>query len=266
MSITRHSIEAGMFVRERAAAAEARATLVWIHGLGESGLCFEQIVTDAELAATRHLVADLPGYGRSAWPEIPATLTETADRLAGWLVRRGEPPSVLVGHSMGGVIALLLAERHPQLVLALIDIDGNKSIDDCSFSEPAARASAESFRARGFESLKEQVYRDGARDEALRGYYVSLRLADPVSYHAHARELVALSLDERLADRLAALRLPALFVAGVPRGVSERSRELLARAGVRCALVTESGHWPFIDRPRQFTAAIESWLSEVLED
>ena len=46
-------------------------TVLWIHGLGESGLCFERLLARPDLADWQHVVADLPGYGRTAWPTAP---------------------------------------------------------------------------------------------------------------------------------------------------------------------------------------------------
>lgn len=56
--------------------AGGRGTVFWIHGLGESGLCFERVLARPELHGFRHLVPDLPGYGRRPWPFVdqPAEL------------------------------------------------------------------------------------------------------------------------------------------------------------------------------------------------
>jgi pimeloyl-ACP methyl ester carboxylesterase len=78
--------------------------LVWVHGLGESGRCFDQIAAHPHLWPYRHVLVDLPGYGRSPWPASSHTIEQTADELAAWLGARDEN-AVLIGHSLGGVIA-----------------------------------------------------------------------------------------------------------------------------------------------------------------
>ena len=133
-----HGFEHGMFVRTVTAGRDERRTVVWLHGLGESGLCFERLVRDDALRGLRHVVPDLPGYGRSPWPARAPDLTEVADHVAGWLAARGGPAPVVVGHSMGGVVGVLLAERHPHAVRALVDVEGNVSPGDCVFSGRAA--------------------------------------------------------------------------------------------------------------------------------
>jgi pimeloyl-ACP methyl ester carboxylesterase len=251
-----HTIEHGMFVRTVGDGA-AGGTLLFVHGLGESGLCFEALLPRPELSPYRLLVPDLPGYGRSAWPDgAPLSLVGLADHLADWLGHRGERPVTVVGHSMGGVVAQMLAERHPATVAAVVDVDGNKSEGDCVFSSRAAAYDRAAFLDRGFDVLRETVYRRGKSDQAQRGYYVSLRLADPRSYHQHSLELLTLSRGEELAPRLAALPQPKHYIAAVPDGATERSRTLLSAAGVPWSAIAPSGHWPFIDQPDAFVALL----------
>ena len=73
MSAMIHLAEEGMFLRDTAP-PEPGLTLLFIHGLGESGLCFEELARRPELKALRLLIPDLPGYGRSPWPAKPLAL------------------------------------------------------------------------------------------------------------------------------------------------------------------------------------------------
>ena len=253
------TVEHGMFVRTVPGDPKL-PSLVFVHGLGESGLCFEQVVCHPRLGPwTRHVV-DLPGYGRSAWGE-PISLEGLADHLAAW-VREVHPDErvIPIGHSMGGVVALLLAERHPDLLDGVMDVDGNKSLGDCTFSSQAACQSLDRFEHGGFDELRSKVYAAGGRDMAQRGYYASLRLCDPRVFHRHSVELVELSGREDLAIRLASLSLPKLYVAGQPGGACARSMELLREAKVPCVAIAPSGHWPFLDQPDAFVAALAAFV------
>jgi len=254
----RQRVEHGMFVRE-IAPPSPRATLLWIHGLGESGLAFEEVLRSPELGALRHLVPDLPGYGRSLYRDEPPSLEGIADDLARWTAELA-PRVVLVGHSMGGVIGLALGERHPDRVERFVNVEGNLSPDDCTYSGWAERHSPEAFLARGFADLLDHVYRLGVEDPAHRGYFASLRHCDPRAFHRNGRELVAISRTEAIAARLARLPFPVTHVAGVPGGNGEHARNLLDRAGVPCVRIEPAGHWPFLDRPRDFAAALQRIL------
>ncbi len=87
--------------------------ILLLHGFGGSAWNFAELAP--LLDGHRLVVPDLPGQGGSA--PLPApSLAGFADAVAGLL----DGPAVVVGHSMGGVVALRLAERHPGLVSGLV--------------------------------------------------------------------------------------------------------------------------------------------------
>ena len=246
------SLEHDMVVRRTGEGRE----LVWIHGLGEQSASFDAIV--ARLPGFEHVLVDLPGYGRAPWPAQTESLEAVADRLAAWI---GDRVPVLAGHSMGGVLAQWVAERTP--VAGVIDIDGNLSRGDCVFSGQATEYSLDDFVATGFDVMRDELYKRGIANPPLRGYYAAMRASSPQVFHRHATELVAVSTTETLAGRLAALRVPVLFIAGVPDGSCERSRALLDAHGVHWIGVQPSGHWPFLDQPAEFAAAVTQFCQRL---
>ncbi len=66
----------------------------------------------------RVIVPDRPGYGATGGPAVG--LAANADALAGLLERSGIPTATVVGHSLGGGVALALAQRHPGRVSGLV--------------------------------------------------------------------------------------------------------------------------------------------------
>ncbi len=253
-----HALEHGMAVRTRGSGSR---TLVWIHGLGESGRCFDAITAHPALSPYRHVVPDLPGYGRSPWPARARSLVETAAELGAWLMARDEG-AVLIGHSLGGVLATLCVEQHPAAARAVLDVEGNVCVDDCTFSRRlAAFPAAEASRAA--EQVWAWVAGQAGTDPALRGYAASLAFADPDVLWRHAHELVALSSTDALAARRAAVAPPLRYVAGTPGGASPRSHVLLAQAGVEVAAVGPAGHWPFVDQPLAFAEAVAGFVESL---
>lgn len=232
--------------------------LVWIHGLGERSQCFDAITLHPALAGFTHVLPDLPGYGHSQPPVLPAegdSLVQLADHLVSWLTtwpRRAAP--VLLGHSLGGVLATLVAER--MAVPGVVNIDGNLTRGDCTFSAEAASYPLAEFVAHGFAQMRAAVRARGETERALAGYARGLAVAQPEVFHRHSIDLVAASSADTLAPRLAALGVPVLFVAGVPGGICARSRSELERCGVRSVGVEPAGHWPFVDQPDAFAAAV----------
>jgi pimeloyl-ACP methyl ester carboxylesterase len=87
--------------------------LLLLHGYGGAAWNFAELVPLLE--GRRLVVPDLPGHGGSE-PLPAATISGLADAVAGLL----DGPTPVLGHSLGGVVALRLAERHPELVSALV--------------------------------------------------------------------------------------------------------------------------------------------------
>lgn len=256
-----HHLEHGMLVRELG--EPGKQTLLWLHGLGSWGECFGSVMGRVGLAARHQLAPDLPGYGRSAWTAEPLTLTELTDHVATWLRGRPVGPVTVIGHSLGGVVAQILAERAPDVVRAVVDVEGNISSQDCSVSRVVTRQGRERFCAGGIDALAAEVFRQAKSSATLRDYYVSLRLCDPRAFHAHSMELVALSDSELLAEQLAELSVPTCYIAGDAAGAAgPRSIELLARACVPCRVIAGAGHVPFLDQPERFVQALVDWLAD----
>jgi pimeloyl-ACP methyl ester carboxylesterase len=247
------SLEHGMMVRR----ADGRGPrVVWIHGLGESSVSFEPVI--AKLPGYRHVLVDLPGYGRSPWPDAARSLDEIAAQLVRWL--DDDQPATIIGHSMGGVLCTMIAER--TAVRGVVNIDGNLTRGDCTFSALASAYTLEDFVARGFNELRATCYADGATRPALRTYHAAMCFASPHMFHRHALELVELSSGGTLAPRLAALHAPTLFVAGVPDGVCIESRAQLDQHGVRWLGLEPAGHWVYLDQLDRFAAAVDAFLTE----
>jgi 3-oxoadipate enol-lactonase len=246
------SLEHGMTVRR---GQERGPRVVWIHGLGESSVSFEPVI--ARLPGYQHVLVDLPGYGRSPWVDAKS-LPEIADQLARWL--DDDPPATIIGHSMGGVLCTFVAEN--TAVRGVVNIDGNLTRGDCTFSALASAYSLDDFVACGFSEMRAQVYADGAKRPELRTYHAAMCFASPHMFHRHALELVELSTAGTLGPRLAALQAPKLFVAGVPDGICAESRALLDQLGVRWLGIEPAGHWVYLDQLDRFATAVGAFLTE----
>ena len=245
------SLEHGMSVRRTGQGPR----VVWIHGLGESSVSFEPVV--AQLPGYQHVLVDLPGYGRSPWPDGAIGLPDLADHVARWI--DDEPPATIIGHSMGGVLCTLVAER--TAVRAVIDVDGNLTRGDCTYSAIAAAYSHDDFVAKGFAEMRAKIYADGQTKPELRSYHAALSFASPHVFHRHAVELVNMSTEGKLGPRLAALHVPKLFIAGVPDGVCPESRALLDHLDVRWVGIEPAGHWVYLDQVERFAAEVERFVS-----
>ncbi len=112
----------------RSAGGQSLPLALFVHGFPlDSRMWTEQLV---QLADVRRSVAvDLRGFGESSTTSDPVTIEDHAHDLAA-LIRHLEVDAVdLVGLSMGGYVALALAELHPSLVRSLALVDTKATAD-----------------------------------------------------------------------------------------------------------------------------------------
>lgn len=100
-------------------APAARPALVFLHGIGGRASGWAPIQEACAQAGHTSLAWDMPGYGES--PTIsPYDFDGLADALAALLDAQGLHKAVLVGHSLGGMVALQMWARHPERVAGLV--------------------------------------------------------------------------------------------------------------------------------------------------
>src|SRR6187549_3376581 len=95
--------------------------MVLLHGLGDDERDW-QVVLPALAAGRRVYAVDLRGHGRSSHPGR-YSFELMRDDVSAFLGALGIEAGVLVGHSMGGTVAVLLAEQAPELITRLILVD-----------------------------------------------------------------------------------------------------------------------------------------------
>jgi pimeloyl-ACP methyl ester carboxylesterase len=94
------------------------ARFVLVHGAFAGGWCWERLVPELEAAGHSVETFDLPGHGDDATPPGDVTLDAYVERV-GRQLESSQEPTVLVGHSMGGVVITQAAARFPDRIALL---------------------------------------------------------------------------------------------------------------------------------------------------
>jgi pimeloyl-ACP methyl ester carboxylesterase len=114
-------------------------TLVLVHGLGQNGFT-DWISVMPQLAQRYHVVTfDFPGFGYSASPNGKYSPTNYARVLAGVISRHANGRAIVVGHSMGGAVALRYASSYPAQLDKLILVDAAGVLHRTAFVKYSAR-------------------------------------------------------------------------------------------------------------------------------
>ena len=226
---------------------------VYLHGLGCTAASdFAHIATRPALGGGRALLVDLLGYGLSDRPaDFDYRPEGQAAAVAALLDHLDLTGVDVVGHSMGGAVAIHLAAARPGRVARLVVAEPNLYAGGGPFSSPVARQSEEAFVRSGFGTLLAVA---GRADYAAR-----LRLADARAVHRSAVALVE-GGDPEAGDVLAALTLPRAFLVG-EESLPDPAAERAAAMGVPVLEVPAAGHNMMLDNPDGFTAALARALA-----
>jgi pimeloyl-ACP methyl ester carboxylesterase len=223
---------------------------VWIHGLGASAdATFGRVTRDPRLAGRRMLLVDLPGHGRSDRPaDWSYTLDAFAAIVGAVIDAAGQSAVDLVGHSLGGSIAIVLAARRPGLVRRLVVAEANldplpPSPTGLGSQRIAFQPEAE-FVASGFAALI----------AAEPGWGATLARCDPLAVHRSAVAIVTGSRPT-MREMLVALPVPRTFIRG-DRGEALAGPGTLEAAGVRIVVIRDAGHMMMADAPEAFVGAV----------
>ena len=206
----------------------------------------------------RVVAVDLRGHGHSDKPEQEYTIAAFADDVA-WLCRElGLSKPVVVGHSMGGVIALEMAARFPDLPAAVVLVDA-PVVPPLALVE-AVKPMMEALRSPGYREVQRQFVANALflpTDNPMR----KAQIVDAMS---EAPQHVMVSAFENIfswdsAAAAAACKVPVLNIcAAQPIADVTRFRELCPH--LVNGQTVGAGHFHQLEVPDQVNAMIERFL------
>ena len=248
------SLSTGPLRYRESGAGRPGAPVVLIHGAGMSSAVW--LGTMHRLARLRHVIAlDLPGHGRSAGaPEsvdgMVAAVAELAQALALGRI-------ILVGHSLGGLVALAYAHAHPDQVagLALVTCAARLRV---SPQIPTLLASAWASWPAFFAAAAHSP--DTPADTRRRSAAIACAACQEQTL-ADFRAVAA--FDGR--PLLGSLRVPALVVAGEHDVLvsAAAAGKLAAGLGVPLHVLPHSGHMPMHEQPDGLAEVLATFLTNL---
>jgi pimeloyl-ACP methyl ester carboxylesterase len=247
---------------------------ILIHGFGEGAYIWDNFAPSiAKLFRT--LAVDLRGHGDSSWDPrgeydvegYVADVIQAIDAL-------GIEHFVLVGHSLGGEIALRIAAARPESVIGLVIVDFGPDLNPegtdrvlTDFNDSIRRWDSLSEYGAWLQDRRPLVSPAIIKDlslGALRahpdgGYRLK---CDPALGTAKIREKSAAMLWKMIAE----ISLPVLVLRGIasavlPRDVAEKMEKALSNGRLRT--ISNGGHGLVVDNPQEFADALHPFLSQL---
>ena len=285
MTEIRHTISEKWFdglhgtVRYWESAPQQGLPVLLIHGYGAMIEHWQAVMRPIARQHTM-LAIDLHNFGQSAILTQPPSGQLWAEQCAELISAVCPGPAIVVGHSMGGMVACQLAKSYPQLVRGLVLVDSAGLNDPANQPSPLGNAIFSLIRAPGMGELMARFMANtqGTRQGLTSAYYrkdkVTPELVEqfsrplrrpggPAAYLAVTRAFPNLLLDAKPGD----ITCPALLIWGehdrsVPPALAAYfKRTILPQAEI--AIIPESGHCPFDETPQPFCDILLPWLSRV---
>lgn len=229
------------------------------------------------LAATHrvHLV-QLAGFAGDPWSHGDGAFIQPAvDELARYAARLNKP--AIIGHSMGGLAGLMLAQQHPGEVGRVMSVDSlpffsamfgpTATVEGARpFADQAAAAILGADEA-GFRQQQEQTAVGMMRNEAARPAMVDWSMAS--DRHAMASAIREVMMTD-VRPGLATMTTPVWAVyasdanGGAPAAMADAvwGREYAALPGVKLVRVDDSRHFIMTDQPERLDALVDQFLAD----
>lgn len=233
---------------------EGPLQVVFLHGWARQGQDFSAVATELAASGISSVTLDLPGFGATPAPAQAGGARYYAELLTPTLEALGGGPKVLVGHSFGGRIAVVVAAQRPELVKALV-LTGAPLVKKNSASKsPRAYRLARWLNAKGLLS-------DAAMEDARKKYGSS----DYRNASGVMRDVLVASVNESYEEELSRVVAPVWMVWGendtdVPVSVAQRSIALLGGEHT-LSIVPGVGHLLPLRAPHSLVNAVKEALS-----
>ncbi len=237
--------------------------LVLIHGFCETHQIWEPIL--AKLASSfRITLVDLPGFGENPPLDSPVTIDQLADEVYEAIKNSISGPVVVSGHSLGGYVALALAERYPDLLrgLSLFHSTANADTAEKKSSRDKTVSFMETHGIEPFiDSFSKMLFGNTPDEEAL-NFLVSITAKTPLS--------TAIAITRAMRDRpdrkhvLSSLNIPVQFIIGKKDNavaIETMYEQISLAAESFVHVLHDVGHIGMIEAPRQTAAYLKQFTS-----
>lgn len=245
-----------------------RPTILFVHGYLESSDIWTEFVR--ELPDTYQVLCpNLPGYGPQPGQVGDYSLEAAADFLRQQLLEAGVGRALLVGHSMGGFVALAFAEKYPGLVagLCLFHSTALPDADEDHERRERNRAFIEQHGVAAFADEFLQPQLAPAHRESMAHHVEKLKhIASAVPLEAALGSLDAIAQRPDRRTVLEKATYPVLFIAGKDdRAVppEKTHEESLLPDHSMVLWLANVGHLGFLERPDATRRAVEGFAELV---
>ncbi|MBN1666699.1 MAG: alpha/beta fold hydrolase [Anaerolineales bacterium] len=235
----------------------AKPPVILIHGAAGTHLHWPAEVR--RLSGNPVYALDLPGHGKSESRSYQA-IAEYQNALLSWLAALGIYQAILIGHSMGGAIALSMALDHPERVLGLglIGTGARLRVNEQILENAASAATVPA----ALEAIVTLAFGEQADPRLVE--LAAMRMAGTRHSVLHGDLLACTSFD-RLAE-LGQIRVPTQVIVGqkdqlTPVRYSQHLADQIPNASLQ--IIPGAGHMVMLEQPQQVAEILQAFITKI---
>ncbi len=251
---TTQRIDVGGHELRAVVSGEGTLDLLCLHGLVDRVEIWDRVA--APLAERGRLVLlDQRGHGESDAPPGPYRREDLASDVSAVIRALGSRPTVLIGHSMGGIVSMAAALAFPERIAGLVLIGTASQCNEktAGWYERIAQAG----EADGIPGLKRAIYGEESKKEI----------------HGDARGIAEVTrtlkslYEDPLTPKLPKIDCPVLLIVGDKDPMGAKASSIIASQFPRAELVTvpDCGHWVHLSEPDFVIDAVDRFLPRLKE-
>jgi len=212
---------------------------------------------------------DLPGFGKSDKARTNWTFEQYADDINKFITEKKLKNVILIGHSMSGDILLLVDTKYPSSLIGIVGIDNLKSPGTKNTEEQAKELEGffammdSSFSGTVEMYTKQYLFPPTADSAIVKRVINDFKNNDSVIAIKVLRALVDVSQKER--DLMQQLKHKLYLVNSDPAPTAIDSLRKYCKASAEVVYIKGTGHYPMIERPAEFNAALEKVIRMIGE-
>ena len=241
--------------------------VVLLHGFCESGAMWDDLVNQLS-RQYRLLVPDLPGFGQSPLPEGDFSIDDIGQMVMQWLEELNIAKSAIIGHSLGGYVALAMAKQKPSGLkgLGLFHSTAFEDTEDKKDSRNKTIDFIKNYGPQVFaESFAPSLFYAGNKNEVKDDVQKIVAIAREVSEDTLINYTRAMRDRQDRTDVLRSFEKPILFIAGefdtaVPLDKVEQQIHLPKNPIVH--VLKDTGHMGIFERKEQSLKILEDFLQQ----
>jgi len=239
-------------------------TIVFVHELGTGRMSWMPVAR--KLIGRYHVVmVDLPGHGESPMPEgfTFQTVAEALDRV---MARQKPDSTVLVGHGVGGVVALLEASRHPERLKGLVVLAA-AARSPMPIPDQQRQMFLQHIETH-YDDFMKLMFMAQGRDSAQGvAVHAQAALVAPVTMKAYLRELLVLDASGAVKN----LKVPLLYIGGEKNWPADQGWPEMAKKfgydeapNASWRRIGASGHYVAQDQPDSVATVITDFAARAM--